>query len=168
MSCFKTLASVLANAQKCWNEAYVDNIHVCLVSLCYMFLTTVRNPSSSRSDSSAQIQESSSSSGTSCHMWESTLVEQNLVSLILTLKPKLGLSLCHARRNSSNDGISATCWSSNNLAEKAAIFDLAILARHSQRVSLGDVTAHGKVQDWPSRECLGTRLQPRYSEVSSK
>ena len=24
-------------------------------------------------------------------------------------------------------------------------------------VSLGDVTAHGRVQDWPSRERLGTR-----------
>ena len=28
----------------------------------------------------------------------------------------------------------------------------------SRRVSLGDVTAHGRVQDWPSRERLGTRL----------
>ena len=28
-----------------------------------------------------------------------------------------------------------------------AIFDLAILARRSRRVSLGDVTAHGRVQD---------------------
>ena len=29
-------------------------------------------------------------------------------------------------------------------------------------VSLGDVTAHGRVQDWPSRERLGTRLLPEY------
>lgn len=143
-------------------------IHICLVSLCYMLLTTVCNLSSSHSDSSTQIRGRSSSSGKSCRMWEPTLVEQNLVLLIFTLKPKLGLSLGHARRNSSNDGISATCWSYNNLAERATIFDLAILARHSRRVSLGDVTAHGQVQDWPSRECLGTRLQPRYSEVSSK
>ena len=31
--------------------------------------------------------------------------------------------------------------------------------RTSWRVSLGDVTAHGRVQDWPSRERLGTRLR---------
>ena len=30
----------------------------------------------------------------------------------------------------------------------------------SVRVSLGDVTAHGRVQDWPSRERLGTRRRP--------
>ena len=42
--------------------------------------------------------------------------------------------------------------------QNAAIFDLAVLARRSRRVSLGDVTAHGRVQDWPSRERLGTRL----------
>ena len=29
--------------------------------------------------------------------------------------------------------------------------------------SLGDVTAHGRVQDWPSRESLGTTLAIRYS-----
>ena len=31
-------------------------------------------------------------------------------------------------------------------------------ALSSRRVSLGDVTAHGRVQDYPSRERLGTRL----------
>ena len=30
-------------------------------------------------------------------------------------------------------------------------------------VSLGDVTAHGRVQDWPSRERLGTRLASPFS-----
>ena len=29
----------------------------------------------------------------------------------------------------------------------------------SGRVSLGDVTAHGRIQDWPRRELLGTRLR---------
>ena len=29
----------------------------------------------------------------------------------------------------------------------------------SRRLSLGDVTAHGILQDWPNRERLGTRLQ---------
>ena len=33
------------------------------------------------------------------------------------------------------------------------------------KVSLGDVTAHGRVQDWPSRERLGTRL-PRDNKGS--
>ena len=70
-----------------------------------MLLTTVCNLSFSWRELSAQIQERSSSPGTSCHVWKSTLVEQNLVSLILTLKPKLGLSLCHACRNSSHDRI---------------------------------------------------------------
>ena len=70
-----------------------------------MLLTTVCNLSFSCRDLSAQIQERSSSPGTSCRVWKSTLVEQNLVSLILTLKPKLGLSLCHACRNSSHDRI---------------------------------------------------------------
>ena len=46
--------------------------------------------------------------------------------------------------------------------KRAAIFDLAVLARHSQRVSLSDVTAHGRIQDWPSRERLGTRLMYMY------
>ena len=159
---------MLANAQKCQNEAYIDNIHVCLVSLSYMLLTTVGNLSFSCRDLSAQIQERSSLPGTSCRVWKSTLVEQNLVSLILTLKPKLGLSLCHARRNSSHDGIWTACWSCSYLAEKAAIFDLAILAERSWRVFLGDVTAQDRVQYWLSRERQGTRLQPRYSEVSSK
>ena len=63
----------------------------------------------------------------------------------LLKKPKLCLSLWHALRNSSNDGFSATCWSSSNITEKAAIFDLAILARRSRGVSVGDVTAHGWV-----------------------
>ena len=96
---------MLANAQKCQNKAYIDNIHVRLVSLSYMLLTTVCNLSFSCRELSAQIQERSSSPGTSCRVWKSTLVEQNLVSLILTLKPKLGLSLCHACRNSSHDRI---------------------------------------------------------------
>ena len=77
-------------------------------------------------------------------------------------KRKLCLSLWHAHRNSSfsKDGFSASCWSCSNLTETAAIFDLAILARCSRRVSLGDVTAHGRVQEWSSRKRLGTRLWP--------
>ena len=61
-------------------------------------------------------------------------------------KIKPYLSLWHAHRNSSfsKDGFSATCWSSSNLTEKAAIFDLAIFAGRARRVSLSDVTAHGR------------------------
>ena len=82
-------------------------------------------------------------------------------------KPKLCLLLWHAHRNSSfsKDGFSATCWSCSNLTEKAAIFDLPILARRTRRVSLCDVTAHGRVQEWPSRKRLGTRLQPTNKSV---
>ena len=36
----------------------------------------------------------------------------------------------------------------------------------SRRVSLGDVTAHGGVQDWPSRERLRTRLQLLYFTIT--
>ena len=42
--------------------------------------------------------------------------------------------------------------------KRAAIFDLAILARRSRRLPLGDITAYGRVQEWPSRKRLGTRL----------
>ena len=42
--------------------------------------------------------------------------------------------------------------------ERAAIFNLAVLARRSRRVSIGDVTAYGRVQDFPRRERLGTKL----------
>ena len=38
--------------------------------------------------------------------------------------------------------------------------------RRCRRVSLGDVTAHGRVQDWPSRERLGTRLQLLYFTIT--
>ena len=38
----------------------------------------------------------------------------------------------------------------------------------SGRVSLGDITAHGRVQDWPSRERLGTRLGRRHLLVWRK
>ena len=88
----------------------------------------------------------------------------------LLKKPKLCLSLWHAHRNSSFSKIrfSATCWSCSNLTEKAAIFDLAILARRSRRVSLGDVTAHGRVQEWSSRKRLGTRLWPYNSLPARK
>ena len=63
-------------------------------------------------------------------------------------KPKPCLSQWHAHRNFSffKDWFSATCWSCSNLTEKAAIFDRAILAGRSRRVSLGDVTAHVRVQ----------------------
>ena len=93
----------------------------------------------------------SSSSGrrtTSCFVWKSTAGEQNLVSLILIYykKPKLCLSLSHARRNLSQDWFSATCWSYCNLPAK-----VAILVWH-RWFSLGDVTAHGRVQDRPRRE----------------
>ena len=103
------------------------------------------------------------SSDTSCCAWspESPLqLNKTWFCGSLFKKLKLCLSLWHAHRNSScsKDGFSATCWSCSNLTEKAAIFDLAILARRSRRVSLGDVTAHGRVQDWPRREHLGTRL----------
>ena len=37
------------------------------------------------------------------------------------------------------------CCSCSNLATNAAILDLAVFARRSRRVSLGDVTAHDKV-----------------------
>ena len=40
-----------------------------------------------------------------------------------------------------------------------------IVRAKSGKVSLGDVTAHGRVQDWPSRERLGTRL-PRDNKGS--
>ena len=36
----------------------------------------------------------------------------------------------------------------------------------SRWVSLGDVTAHGRVQEWPSRKRLGTRLPRRHSSNS--
>ena len=36
----------------------------------------------------------------------------------------------------------------------------------SRHVSLGDVTTHGRVQDWPSRERLGTRLQLLYFTIT--
>ena len=68
-------------------------------------------------------------------------------------KPKLCFSLWHARRNSScsND------WSCSNLTKGPP---------YSRRVSLGDVTAYGKVQDWPSRERLRTRLNWDYFKFS--
>ena len=37
--------------------------------------------------------------------------------------------------------------------------------RRSRRVSLGDVRAHGRVQEWPSRKRLGTRLQQTNKSV---
>ena len=61
----------------------------------------------------------------------------------LLKKSKLCFSLWHALRNSSNDGFSATCWSSSNITENAAIFDRRSRGasicrwRHSSRLSLG-------------------------------
>ena len=46
-----------------------------------------------------------------------------------------------------------------------SVLSCPIVRAKSGKVSLGDVTAHGRVQDWPSRERLGTRL-PRDNKGS--
>ena len=47
------------------------------------------------------------------------------------------------------------------------VLSCPVVRAKSGKVSLGDVTVHGRVQDWLSRECLGTR-DNKGSDVLSK
>ena len=159
---------MLTNAQKWCNEAYFDNIYTRLPCfLDYTVSTTVGNLNSSCRDSLVQIEERSSSI-----VWYKLLRmkvqkvhfswrEQNLVFPDLYLRNLNFVCSCgmhietlpFPKTDFQLPAEVAVTWQ-----KKPPIFDLAILAGRSRRVSLGDVMAHGRVQEWPSWKRLGTRL----------